>query len=179
VYGEEKNFALRRLEQPMQDKNILCLYDKPNQPTKEGPLSYVLLEPPFASVSTVSRGHPLLASLVFNPFQHLLEIIPLGNLFYGFSGVTGILQNIAYTAKTQYRKFETNIPRKGTERLQSQFLHSCFCERFTYSPDRSAYSDAGKWVDRTWEYINRSQTHECGKLALRPRNSFNPNFFAV
>ncbi len=32
---------------------------------------------------------------------------------------------IRHTAKTQYRKFETSIPRKGTTRLQSQFLHSC------------------------------------------------------
>jgi hypothetical protein len=48
-----------------------------------------------------------------------------------------------YTANTQYRKFEINIPRKGTARLQSQFLHSCFCERFIYhSSDRSAYSAA-------------------------------------
>jgi hypothetical protein len=48
------------------------------------------------------------------------------------------------TAKTQYRKFETNILRKETARLQSHFLHSCLCERFIYSPDRSAYSAAGK-----------------------------------
>ncbi len=27
---------------------------------------------------------------------------------------------------------------------QSQFLHSCFCERFIYSQDRSTYSAAGK-----------------------------------
>ncbi len=27
------------------------------------------------------------------------------------------------TAKIQYRKFETNIPRKGIERLQAQFLY--------------------------------------------------------
>ncbi len=47
------------------------------------------------------------------------------------------------TAKTQYRKFETNVPRKGTERPQFQFLHSCFCERFIHSHDRSAYSAAG------------------------------------
>ncbi len=46
------------------------------------------------------------------------------------------------TAKTQYRKFETNIPSKGTVRLQSQFLHSCFCERFKYSSDSD--SAAGK-----------------------------------
>ncbi len=26
----------------------------------------------------------------------------------------------------------------------------------------SAYSDAGKYVDRSREYLNRSQTHECG-----------------
>ncbi len=32
----------------------------------------------------------------------------------------------ACIAKTQYRKFQTNIPRKGTARLQSQFPHSCF-----------------------------------------------------
>ncbi len=65
------------------------------------------------------------------------------------------------TEKTQYRKFETNIPRKGTVRPQSQFLHLCFCERFIYSHHRSVYSAAGKYVDRSWENINRSQTHEC------------------
>jgi hypothetical protein len=31
-----------------------------------------------------------------------------------------------------------------------------------YFPDRSAYSAAGKYVDRSWENINRSQTDECG-----------------
>ncbi len=68
-----------------------------------------------------------------------------------------------YTAKTQCRKFETNIPGKGTARLQSQFLHSWFCERFMYSSDRPAYSAVGKQVGRTWEYcIDHSQTHECG-----------------
>jgi hypothetical protein len=36
------------------------------------------------------------------------------------------------------------------------------CERFIYFQDRSAYSSAGKYVDQSWEYINRSQTHECG-----------------
>ncbi len=61
------------------------------------------------------------------------------------------------TAKTRYRKFETNIPRKGIDRPHSQFPHSCVCERFIYSLNRSAYST----VDRSWEYINRSQTQEC------------------
>jgi hypothetical protein len=49
-----------------------------------------------------------------------------------------------------------------------QFLHSRICERFTYTQDRSAYFAATKYVDRYWEYINRSQTHEsrnwdCGR----------------
>jgi hypothetical protein len=35
-------------------------------------------------------------------------------------------------------------------------------ERFMYSPDRSAYSAAGKFVERSWKYINISQIHECG-----------------
>jgi hypothetical protein len=43
---------------------ISCTYHgKPNKPTKEGPLSFVLFESPFTSVSTVSRGHPSLVSL--------------------------------------------------------------------------------------------------------------------
>jgi hypothetical protein len=71
-------------------------------------------------------------------------------------------QKCMYTAKTQCRKCETNIPRKGTVRPQSQFPHACVCEQFIYSHDRSAYSAAGKYVNRSWEYINRSQTHECG-----------------
>jgi hypothetical protein len=32
------------------------------------------------------------------------------------------------TAKTKYRIFETNIPRKGISGSQSQFPHSCVCE---------------------------------------------------
>ncbi len=67
-----------------------------------------------------------------------------------------------YTAKTQCRNFETNIPRKGIARPLFQFPLSCVCERFIYSHNRSAYSAAGKYVDQSWEYINRSQTHECG-----------------
>jgi hypothetical protein len=53
-----------------------------------------------------------------------------------------------YTAKNQYRKLETNIPRKGIARPQSQCPHSCVCERFIYSHDGSAYSAAGNmWTD--------------------------------
>ncbi len=74
-----------------------------------------------------------------------------------------------HIAKTQYRKFETNIPRKGIVRPQSQFPHSCVCERFMYSYDGSAYNSAaekicgpilGKYksITDTWKW----------KLGLRP-----------
>ncbi len=36
-------------------------------------------------------------------------------------------------SKTQYQIFETNIPKKGITRPQSQFPHLCVCERFLYS----------------------------------------------
>jgi hypothetical protein len=48
--------------------------------------------------------------------------------------------------------------------MQFQFPHSCVFELFINSQDRSAYSDAGKYVDRSWEYINYSQTHECAEI---------------
>jgi hypothetical protein len=44
VCGEvkKKYFVLGRLEQPKQNKNLSYRHDKPNRPTKEGPLSFVL-----------------------------------------------------------------------------------------------------------------------------------------
>jgi hypothetical protein len=48
---------------------------------------------------------------------------------------------VGHIAKNQYRKSETNIPRKGIVNVQpqSEFLHSCVCERFIYSQDLSTY----------------------------------------
>jgi hypothetical protein len=43
-------------------KNLLYRHNVLNEPTKEGPLSFVLYKTPFASVSTFSRGHPSLVS---------------------------------------------------------------------------------------------------------------------
>ncbi len=37
-------------------------------------------------------------------------------------------------------------------------IHSYICERFIYFQDWSVYIAAAKYVDRSWEYINRSQT---------------------
>ncbi len=88
-------------------------------------------------------------------------------LLYGSIEHYGTVQVINYTAKIQYRKFQTNIPRKGIVRLRSQFPHSV-CERFIYSHDRFAYSSEGKYVDRSWEYINRSQgNREIGNWGRR------------
>ncbi len=45
-------------------------------------------------------------------------------------------------------KFETNIPRKGIARPQSQFPHSFFCERFTAKGKKGIYrsrKDRWKW----------------------------------
>jgi hypothetical protein len=64
VYGEEIFFLLGRVEKPRQNKDLLYWHDKPNEPTKEGLLSCVLFESPFASISTVNRGHPSLVSLI-------------------------------------------------------------------------------------------------------------------
>ncbi len=57
-----KNSVLGLLKQPRQDKNHLYRHDKQNEPTKERPLSFVLCESPFISVSTISRSHPSLVS---------------------------------------------------------------------------------------------------------------------
>ncbi len=44
--------------------------------------------------------------------------------------------------------------------FQFQFLRSYICERFIYFQDRSACSAAGKYVDQSWEKINRAQAYE-------------------
>jgi hypothetical protein len=43
-------------------KGSSLLFLSHNKPTKEGPLSFVLFDSPFTSVSTGSRGHP---SIIF------------------------------------------------------------------------------------------------------------------
>jgi hypothetical protein len=64
VCDEEKKYlVIVRLEEPRQN---MYRHDKPYKPTKEGPLSVVLFEFPFTSVSTVSRGHRSLVSLAID-----------------------------------------------------------------------------------------------------------------
>ena len=65
-----------------------------------------------------------------------------------------------YTAKTQQRKLETNIPRKGIARHPSPYFHIHVSVRDLYIlTNWSAYSATGKYVDRSWKYINRSQSN--------------------
>ncbi len=52
--------------------------------------------------------------------------------------------------------FSVCIPFLVIARPQSQFPHSCVCDRFTY------FLQQNRRADPSWEYINRSQTHECG-----------------
>jgi hypothetical protein len=72
----ENYFVLGQLAQPRLNKNLLYRHDKPNEPTKEGPLLIVLFESPFTSVSTVSRGHPSLVSLDIH-MRLKFSIVPL------------------------------------------------------------------------------------------------------
>ncbi len=50
-----------------------------------------------------------------------------------------------YWICTLQRKSHLAVPRKEVARPQSQFPHSCVCERFIYSHNRSAYSPS-PWV---------------------------------
>ncbi len=59
-------------------------------------------------------------------------------------------------------KFETYILWKGIARPQSQFPHSCVCERFIHIPRIGPPILLQEYMDRSCEYINRSQTHEFG-----------------
>ncbi len=61
-----------------------------------------------------------------------------------------------YTAKRQYRKFETNIPEKEL-RGHRTTIHINGSVSDLYSNDRSAYSAAGNM----WTDINRSEIHKC------------------
>ncbi len=81
--------------------------------------------------------------------------------FVFFRKFAEIMANECLSAhcKDKIPNFETNIPRKGISGSQSQFPHSCVCERFI--PRSVSLFCWRKYVDRSWDYINRSQTDEC------------------
>jgi hypothetical protein len=54
VYGEEKIFCTWPIRAAKAEhKSLLPRHGMPNKPIKAGPLSSVLFEPPFTSISTV------------------------------------------------------------------------------------------------------------------------------
>ncbi len=59
----------------------------------------------------------------------------------------------------------------GIAQPQSQFPHSCVCERFIYSQDRFPYFPAAEQADRSWKYINLSQIYECRNQETEHYNS--------
>jgi hypothetical protein len=84
--------------------------------------------------------------------------------------------HVAYTAKTHYRKFVTNIPRKGIERLQSQFPHSCVCERFIHIFPQPVCLFCCRKIGGPILRIFKSLTYTwMSKLGLRSRESFSGN----
>ncbi len=66
----------------------------------------------------------------------------------------------------------------------SSYTHISVRDLYTYFQDWSAYSAAGKYVDQSWEYINRSQKHmnmEIGSEAAQfpEKEDINGIFLAV
>ncbi len=83
----------------------------------------------------------LLGQAVYGP-SITAQIIPAGPLSSNKAG-----QNAVLHCKDKMPKIETNIPRKGISGSQSQFTHSCICERIIYSHDGSAFSAGGNMWD--------------------------------
>jgi hypothetical protein len=60
------------------------------------------------------------------------------------------------------RNLDLSIPRKGTARPQTQFPHSCVCsDLYIHTIGPPIYLHAAEYADQWWEYINRTQKHEC------------------
>jgi hypothetical protein len=57
-------------------------------------------------------------------FSSIQSMTKLGLCLQVYRIVPPYVRSKLYTAKNQYRKFETNIPKKGIARPQSQFPHS-------------------------------------------------------
>ncbi len=78
---------------------------------------------------------------------------------------------ISAQSKDSALQFRLYIPFLGIARPQSQFPHSCVCERIIYS----YIFPPAEQADPLLEYIIRSQTHECGNWDWGP--SFSGNIF--
>ncbi len=87
------------------------------------------------------------------------------------------------TEKNQYRKFKTNILRKEFHGHCPNFhIHVSVSDLYEYIPtiDLPILMQEILYVDRSWEYINRSQTHESGNWdwgRAIPRNGIHKGGF--
>ncbi len=82
---------------------------------------------------------------------------------YLLKSVSGLGRLLYSTISVLQGKCHLYIPFLKIARPQSQFPHSCVCERFIYSQDRSIYFLQQNWqIGRGNIYINCSHTHECG-----------------
>jgi hypothetical protein len=71
--------------------------------------------------------------------------------------------------KNPIQKIENKYFQKRIARPQSQFPHSCVYERFIHIFSLLiCLFCCRKYVDQSWEYINRSKTHECGNRDWGP-----------
>ncbi len=129
------------------------------QRTPVPPMSHVKNpnQPPLSTLNNLTRS-----------YWYIIFGILRGLAKFCFSMLVTFSENVRHRrsfvlhCKEKIPKLETNIPRKGFTGPQSQFPHSFVCERFIYSHDRSASFCCRKYVDRSRDYKNRSQTHECG-----------------
>ncbi len=69
-----------------------------------------------------------------------------------------------------YRKSNLCFPRNETEWPRSQFLHSCICERFIYSQDRSAYIFGCSKIADTWMWNWKAEHYNSVLEITRPRS---------
>ncbi len=67
--------VLGQIEQPRQNKNLVYRHEKPNEPTKEGPISHELFESPFTSVPIKSWGHPFEKSFALFTFLLVYTLV--------------------------------------------------------------------------------------------------------
>jgi hypothetical protein len=95
----------------------------------------------FQALFHVHPVYPSLPAPSLFPLHYPTRFHPLPHHLYFLHPIAS--HSPPHTAKTKCRKFERNIPRKGISGPQSQFPHSCVCERIIYSHDGSACSAGG------------------------------------
>ena len=99
------------------------------------------------------------------------------------AGCYFLLLGMREITPTLQRQFRLYIPFLGIARPQPQFLHSCVCERFYIFPGSVHISSPAETAAPSWEYIIRSQTHECGNWDWGPNipllGIFVSNFFGI